>query len=77
LKSIKNFMTKAEKKEIIRVCGPNYEYTDIPPAIRKRDEAKARAEDEMTEEGIQREREKIREELETQEIEFQMREGNY
>ena len=36
-------MTANEEKEIIRVCGPDYDYWDIPPAIRKRDEDEARA----------------------------------
>ena len=36
-------MTKSEEKEIIRVCGKDYDYWDIPPAIRKRDEDEARA----------------------------------
>ena len=31
-------MTKNEEKEIIRVCGENYEYEDIPTFIRNRDE---------------------------------------
>jgi tRNA nucleotidyltransferase (CCA-adding enzyme) len=43
-------MTKNEEKEVIRVCGPNYEESDIPAFIRKRDENKARAEDAMEEE---------------------------
>ena len=38
-----NQMTQEEEKEIIRVCGPDYDYWDIPPAIRKRDEDEARA----------------------------------
>jgi hypothetical protein len=33
-------MTAAEEREIIRVCGPDYWYYDIPPAIRKRDKIK-------------------------------------
>ena len=28
-------MTKEQELEIIRVCGLNYEYNDIPPALRK------------------------------------------
>lgn len=34
-------MTKNEEKEIVRVCGPNYEESDIPSYIRKRDEEEA------------------------------------
>jgi hypothetical protein len=30
-------MTEEEKKEIIRVCGKDYNYWDIPAYIRKRD----------------------------------------
>ena len=30
-------MTIEEEKEVIRVCGSNYEETDIPTIIRKRD----------------------------------------
>lgn len=42
-------MTK-EEKEIIRVCGKNYQESDIPAYIRKREMEKARAEDSMEEE---------------------------
>lgn len=35
-------MTKAEEKEVIRVCGPDYDYEDIPAYIRERDENKNR-----------------------------------
>jgi len=31
-------MTNEEKKEVVRICGPNYEYLDIPAYIRQRDE---------------------------------------
>jgi len=30
-------MTQEEEKEVIRVCGPNYEESDIPTFIRNRD----------------------------------------
>jgi len=30
-------MTRQEEKEVIRVCGENYNYYDIPAYIRKRD----------------------------------------
>jgi|GEM_PF-4709166 len=30
-------MTQAEKKEVIRVCGPDYDELDIPAYIRNRD----------------------------------------
>jgi len=30
-------MTEEEEKEVIRVCGPNYEESDIPAYIRNRD----------------------------------------
>ena len=40
-------MTKQENKEIIRVCGPNFEESDIPAFIRLRD---AGAEDCLAEE---------------------------
>ncbi len=43
-------MTKEEEKEVIRVCGPNYEKTDIPAFIRNRDV--------LVEEGRQEEKEK-------------------
>ena len=33
-------MTVAEEREIVRVCGQDYCYYDIPPAIRKRDKMK-------------------------------------
>ena len=29
--------TESEKKEIVRVCGPDYEESDIPAYIRQRD----------------------------------------
>ena len=29
-------MTPEERKQIIRVCGKDYGYWDVPPAIRKR-----------------------------------------
>ena len=48
-------MTAEEEKQIIRVCGKDYDYWDIPTYIRKRDEAKAlvrdRAEEEIRETG--------------------------
>lgn len=34
-------MTKSEEKQIIRVCGKDYTYWDIPPAIRKREDLSA------------------------------------
>jgi len=43
-------MTVREEKEVIRVCGADYDYLDIPPKIRKRDEEKAMAEDVKVEE---------------------------
>jgi len=51
-------MTKEEEKEIIRVCGSDYDYWDIPPAIRKRDEEKARALVQLEEEYWQEEKER-------------------
>jgi len=33
-------MTKEEEKEIIRICGKDYDYRDIPAYIRKRDNKK-------------------------------------
>ncbi len=51
-------MTKKELKEIIRVCGENFEELDIPTYIRNRDKAKARAFSMQEEEWIQEEREK-------------------
>ena len=41
LKDIYNPMTKEEEKEVIRICGKNYDYWDIPPAIRNRGSIKA------------------------------------
>lgn len=32
-----NKMTHEEEKEVIRVCGPDYEEADVPAYIRKRD----------------------------------------
>ena len=47
-------MTQQEQQEVIRVCGPNYEETDIPAFIRNRDfndeMSQAEAEDRMAEE---------------------------
>lgn len=36
-------MTKEEEKEIIRVCGENYDYWDIPAYILERDKTKEKA----------------------------------
>lgn len=33
-------MTNSEEKEIIRICGPNYEPSDVPAYIRQRDKEK-------------------------------------
>ena len=33
-------MTTEEKKEVVRVCGDNYEENDIPSYIRNRDNEK-------------------------------------
>lgn len=46
-------MTQEEEKEVIRVCGPNYEEKDIPAYIRERD-----AEEYWQEEIRRREKEK-------------------
>ena len=47
-------MTKQEEKEIIRVCGKNYSYEDIPAYIRQRDEAKEdEAREDETEEIVE------------------------
>ena len=35
-------MTKEEEAEVIRVCGPDYDYEDIPAYIRERNENKGR-----------------------------------
>ena len=47
-------MTKEELKEVKRVCGENFHYTDIPAYIRERDEKKeiekAMADDALVEE---------------------------
>ena len=48
-------MTRQEEKEIIRVCGKDFNYLDIPPSIRKRDEAKIRTEEAMVNEHKQKE----------------------
>ena len=56
-------MTKNEEKEVIRVCGENYEPSDIPAFIRDRDRAEELAKQEAY--------------LEAQKIESQMREDNY
>jgi len=58
-------MTKQEKKEIERVCGPNFKYNDIPSYIRRRDEiTEAMSRDSAEEEAIQRERQRTAEERE-------------
>lgn len=52
-------MTPEEEKEVIRVCGKDYTYWDIPTYIRNRDaEKKAIALMEMEEERRQMERER-------------------
>ncbi|PIS14452.1 hypothetical protein COT64_02565 [Candidatus Shapirobacteria bacterium CG09_land_8_20_14_0_10_39_12] len=51
-------MTKKEEKEVIRVCGENYDEIDIPAYIRRRDEEKARALDAVAEEYGQEEKER-------------------
>ena len=47
-------MTQQEQQEVVRVCGPNHEETDIPAFIRNRDfneeMSQAEAEDRMIEE---------------------------
>lgn len=30
-------MTAEEEREVIRVCGPDYEESDIPPVLRRND----------------------------------------
>jgi len=68
-------MTKTEEKEIIRVCGKDYGYWDIPAYIRKRNEGikkeieKDRAFSLLAEEYYQEELErKEREKIENGEI---------
>ena len=51
-------MTKEEEKEVIRVCGENYEENDIPAYIRKRDLEKLEAEERLGEEYKQERSEK-------------------
>ena len=51
-------MTKEEKKEVIRVCGENYEESDIPAYIRRRDLEKLEAEERLGEEYKQERSEK-------------------
>ena len=55
---IKRLMTKEEEKEVIRVCGENYEEIDIPAYIRRRDEQEARAMEAAAEEYKQEEEER-------------------
>lgn len=52
-------MTREEEKEIIRVCGENYDYYDIPAYIRRRDEDEARALSSMEDEWRQKEAERL------------------
>ena len=51
-------MTKKEEKEVIRVCGENYDEIDILAYIRRRDEEKARALDAVAEEYGREEKER-------------------
>jgi len=52
-------MTPEEEKEIIRVCGKNYSWWDIPTYIRNRDaENEANYLSQIEEEGIQEKRER-------------------
>ena len=49
-------MTKEEEKEIIRVCGKDYGYWDIPAYIRKRDFEKEQELADATEENQKKEK---------------------
>ena len=49
-------MTKIEEKEIIRVCGKDYGYWDIPAYIRKRDFEKEQELADATEENQKKEK---------------------
>ena len=64
-------LTNEQEKEIIRVCGENFESSDIPTFWREREE-KEEAQRLQAEELAKQEAH-----LEAQEIESQMREDNY
>ena len=61
--AIINLLTDEERKEIIRVCGPNFSYQDIPAYMREEKEAELRQRqeessiDELKEEELKRSKE--------------------
>ena len=69
-------LTKEQEKEIIRVCGENFEPSDVPAFWREREE-KEEAQRLQAEELAKQEAYLEAQELEAQEIQSQMREDNY
>jgi len=63
-------MTEQEEKEIVRVCGKDYDYLDIPAYIRKRDEDEARALCQLEEEWRQEEAERLEKLLKVSKVEI-------
>ena len=61
-------MTKEEEKEVIRVCGEDYEESDIPAYIRKREEEEAWALCQMEEDWRQERAEKLAEMLKVKNV---------